>query len=170
MKSIFLFCIAIFVYGVVLSQTKLNVGDKAPDFTARDQDGRTVSLSDYKGKKVILYFYPKDNTPGCTAQACNLRDNQDALSKEGYEVIGVSTDDETSHKDFREKYSLPFPLLADTDKSINEKYGVWVEKERDGKKVWGTARTTFVIDENGIVSKIIDKVETKDHASQILKF
>ena len=170
MKSIFLFCIAIFVYGVVLSQTKLNVGDKAPDFTARDQDGRTVSLSDYKGKKVILYFYPKDNTPGCTAQACNLRDNQDALSKEGYEVIGVSTDDETSHKDFREKYSLPFPLLADTDKSINEKYGVWVEKERDGKKVWGTARTTFVIDENGIVTKIIDKVETKDHASQILKF
>jgi thioredoxin-dependent peroxiredoxin len=170
MKSIFIFCLAIFVTGTVLSQTKLKTGDKAPDFTAKDQDGKQISLSDYKGKKVILYFYPKDNTPGCTAQACNLRDNKEVLEKEGYTVLGVSTDDEASHKDFSSKYSLPFSLVADTDKSINEKYGVWVEKERDGKKFMGTARTTFIIDENGMITKIIDKVETKDHSSQILKF
>jgi thioredoxin-dependent peroxiredoxin len=151
------------------AQTQLKVGDKAPEFTGKDQDGKQVSLSDYKGKKVILYFYPKDNTPGCTAQACNLRDNKNVLAKEGYEVLGVSTDDEASHKDFIKQYSLTFPLIADTDKSINQKYGVWVEKERDGKKFMGTARTTFVIDEKGIITNIIDKVETKDHASQILK-
>lgn len=152
------------------AQTKLKEGDKAPDFTGKDQDGKQVSLSDYKGKKVILYFYPKDNTPGCTAQACNLRDNKEMLDKEGYEILGVSTDDETSHKNFIQQYSLPFPLIADTDKSINQKYGVWVEKERDGKKYWGTARTTFVIDEKGIITRIIDIVETGDHASQIVKF
>jgi peroxiredoxin Q/BCP len=155
---------------VASAQTPLKVGDKAPDFSGKDQDGKTISLKDYKGKKVILYFYPKDDTPGCTAQACNLRDNKDVLAKEGYEVLGVSTDDEASHRNFREKYSLTFPLIADTDKSINQKYGVWVEKERDGKKYFGTARTTFVIDENGTIASIIDKVETKDHASQILKF
>lgn len=152
------------------AQTQLKVGDKAPDFSGKDQDGKTISLKDYKGKKVILYFYPKDDTPGCTAQACNLRDNKETLAKEGYEVLGVSTDDETSHRNFRDKYSLTFSLIADTDKSINQKYGVWVEKERDGKKFYGTARTTFVIDENGLITNIIDKVETKDHASQILKF
>lgn len=152
------------------AQSGLKVGDKAPDFSAKDQDGKVISLHDYKGKKVILYFYPKDNTPGCTAEACNLRDNKDALAKEGYEILGVSTDDEASHRDFRDKYSLPFPLIADTDKTINQKYGVWVEKERDGKKFWGTARTTFIIDEKGVITEVIDKVETKDHASQILKF
>lgn len=152
------------------AQTKLKEGDKAPEFTGKDQDGKQVSLSDYKGKKVILYFYPKDNTPGCTAQACNLRDNKEMLGKEGYEILGVSTDDETSHRNFIQQYALPFPLIADTDKSINQKYGVWVEKERDGKKYWGTARTTFVIDEKGVITRIIDKVETGDHASQIVKF
>lgn len=152
------------------AQTQLKIGDKAPDFSGKDQDGKTISLNDYKGKKVILYFYPKDDTPGCTAQACNLRDNKDMLAKEGYEVLGVSSDDEASHRNFREKYSLTFPLIADTDKSINQKYGVWVEKERDGKKFYGTARTTFIIDEKGMIANIIDKVETKDHASQILKF
>lgn len=164
-------CFIIFALaGVVSGQSKLQVGDKAPDFSAKDQDGKKVSLHDYKGKKLILYFYPKDQTPGCTAEACNLRDNKDMLDKEGYEILGVSTDDEASHKAFRDKYSLPFTLVADTDKSINQKYGVWVEKERDGKKFFGTARTTFIIDEKGIITRIIDKVETSDHASQILKF
>jgi thioredoxin-dependent peroxiredoxin len=152
-----------------ISQSKLNVGDKAPDFSAKDQDGKQINLSTYKGKKVVLYFYPKDQTPGCTQEACNLRDNIGALSDEGYEVLGVSTDDEVSHKEFQQKYNLPFSLVADTDKSINQKYGVWVEKERDGKKYWGTARVTFIIDQNGIITDIIDKVDTKGHASQILK-
>jgi peroxiredoxin Q/BCP len=151
------------------AQGKLKVGDKAPDFKGKDQDGKQISLSDYKGKKLVLYFYPKDQTPGCTAEACNLRDNIGALSSEGYEVVGVSTDDEASHREFRDKYGLPFPLIADTDKSINEKYGVWVEKERDGKKFMGTARVTFLIDENGVITNIIDKVDTKEHANQILK-
>jgi thioredoxin-dependent peroxiredoxin len=151
------------------SQSKLSIGDKAPDFTGKDQDGKQITLSAYKGKKVILYFYPKDQTPGCTQEACNLRDNIGALSSEGYEVLGVSTDDEASHKEFQKKYDLPFSLIADTDKSINQKYGVWVEKERDGKKYMGTARVTFLIDENGVITNIIDKVDTKEHASQILK-
>ena len=151
------------------AQTKLKIGDKAPDFTAKDQDGKQITLSSYRGKKVILYFYPKDQTPGCTAEACNLRDNIGALSGEGYEVLGVSTDNEASHKEFQQKYNLPFSLVADTDKSINEKYGVWVEKERDGKKFMGTARVTFIIDEKGVITDIIDKVDTKEHASQILK-
>jgi thioredoxin-dependent peroxiredoxin len=169
MKSIIIICCLMVTAFAVSAQEKLKAGDKAPDFSGKDQDGNLVSLQQYKGKKVILYFYPKDNTPGCTAQACNLRDNKELLDKEGYEVLGVSTDDETSHKDFRTKYSLPFPLIADTDKSINQKYGVWVEKERDGKKFFGTARTTFIIDGNGVITQVIDKVETKDHTSQILK-
>jgi thioredoxin-dependent peroxiredoxin len=152
------------------AQTKLVVGDKAPDFSGKDQDGNQISLQQFKGKKVILYFYPKDDTPGCTAQACNLRDNMELLTKEGYEVLGVSSDDETSHKSFKAKYSLPFTLIADTDKSIHQKYGVWVEKERDGKKFFGTARTTFLIDEKGVITQVIDKVETKDHTNQIIKF
>jgi peroxiredoxin Q/BCP len=151
------------------SQGKLKVGDAAPDFTANDQDGKKVTLSDYRGKKVILYFYPKDDTPGCTMQACNLRDNIDPLTQAGYEVLGVSGDDEASHKAFQEKYNLPFTLVADTDKSINKAYGVWVEKERNGTKYWGTARTTFIIDENGKIIEIIDNVDTKQHAGQILK-
>jgi peroxiredoxin Q/BCP len=151
------------------SQDKLSIGDKAPEFSGVDQDGKQVALSDFKGKKVVLYFYPKDQTPGCTQEACNLRDNIGKLSSEGYEVLGVSSDDVSSHKEFQQKYNLPFSLVADTDKSINQKYGVWVEKERDGKKYMGTARVTFLIDENGVITNIIDKVDTKDHANQILK-
>jgi len=151
------------------AQTKLKAGDKAPDFTATDQDNKTITLSTYKGKKVVLYFYPKDQTPGCTEEACNLRDNIAELGDAGYVVLGVSTDDELSHKEFQKKYNLPFSLVADKDKSINQKYGVWVEKERDGKKFMGTARTTFLIDENGVITSVIDKVDTKGHASQILK-
>lgn len=151
------------------SQGKLSVGDKAPEFSGVDQDGKQVALSDFKGKKVVLYFYPKDQTPGCTQEACNLRDNMGALTSQGYEILGVSSDDVASHKEFQEKYNLPFSLIADTDKSINQKYGVWVEKERDGKKYMGTARVTFLIDEKGVITNIIDKVDTKDHANQILK-
>ena len=153
----------------MLGQVKLKIGDAAPDFSGKDQDGNVIGLQQFKGKKVILYFYPKDDTPGCTAEACNLRDNKDLLAAEGYEILGVSSDDEASHKNFKTKYSLPFSLIADTDKSINQKYGVWIEKEREGKKYWGTARTTFVIDEKGVITRIIDKVDTKDHANQIIK-
>jgi peroxiredoxin Q/BCP len=152
------------------SQNKLKTGDIAPDFTAKDEKGREVSLHNYKGKKVVLYFYPKDHTPGCTAQACNLRDNYEALLKAGYVILGVSADDALSHRDFIEKYTLPFTLLEDPDKIINRKYGVWVEKEKEGKKYWGTARTTFLISEDGVISHIIDKVETEQHAQQILDF
>jgi peroxiredoxin Q/BCP len=147
---------------------QLKIGDKAPDFTAKDQNGNPVKLSDYKGKKVVLYFYPKDDTPGCTAQACNLRDNHQALQKEGYEVIGVSADNETSHQKFISKFELPFTLIADTDKTVHEKYGVWVEKSMYGKKYMGTARTTFIIDEKGVITDIISKVKTSDHTQQIL--
>jgi thioredoxin-dependent peroxiredoxin len=168
--KIFFFVLTFCLYTMNgIAQTKLKIGDKAPDFTGKDQDGKQITFNALKGKKVILYFYPKDQTPGCTQEACNLRDNIGALSDEGYEVLGVSTDDELSHKEFQQKYNLPFSLIADTDKSINEKYGVWVEKERDGKKYWGTARVTFLIDEKGVITNIIDKVDTKEHASQILK-
>ena len=154
---------------MVSAQNKLRIGDKAPLFTGKDQDGKTVSLSSLAGKKVVLYFYPKDQTPGCTAQACNLRDNIDLLTQQGYTILGVSTDDEASHREFREKYNLPFTLIADTDKSITEMYGVWVERERDGKKFMGTARTTFIIDEKGIITDLVDKVDTGNHAAQIVK-
>lgn len=147
---------------------ELKPGDKAPDFEVSDQDGNPVKLSDYKGKKVVLYFYPKDNTPGCTAEACNLRDNYSAFQKAGYEILGVSTDSEKSHKKFIEKQELPFRLLADTEKQIHEKYGTWVEKQMYGRKYMGTARVTFVIDEAGKIEKVIDKVKTKEHTSQIL--
>jgi len=146
----------------------LTPGDKAPDFTAKDQNGRAVSLSDFKGKNVILYFYPKDDTPGCTAEACSFRDNYQSMLGQGFEVIGVSTDDEKSHKKFETKYSLPFPLIADTDKSINEAYGVWVEKNMYGKKYMGTARKTFIISPGGTISHIIDKVDTKNSTQQVL--
>ncbi len=147
----------------------IQVGDKAPDFKVKDQDGKEVSLSEYKGKKVVLYFYPRDNTPGCTAEACNLRDNYDDLQKSGYEILGVSTDDEASHQKFIAKQKLPFRLLADTEKEIHEKYGTWVEKSMYGRKYMGTDRKTFVIDEKGKIEDIIEKVKTKDHTSQILK-
>jgi peroxiredoxin Q/BCP len=146
----------------------LEEGEKAPDFTAKDQNGKTVSLSDFKGKNVILYFYPKDDTPGCTAEACDFRDNYQSMLGQGFEVIGVSTDDEKSHKKFETKYNLPFPLIADTDKSINEAYGVWVEKNMYGKKYMGTARKTFIIGVDSTISKIIDKVDTKNASQQVL--
>ncbi len=147
----------------------LEVGNKAPDFEAKDQDGNTIKLSDYRGKKVVLYFYPKDNTPGCTAQSCNLRDNYQALQNAGYEVFGISSDSEKSHKKFIEKQELPFKLIADTDKKVHEAYGTWVEKSMYGRNYMGTARTTFIIDEEGQIEEIIDKVNTKEHTNQILK-
>jgi peroxiredoxin Q/BCP len=146
----------------------LTAGDKAPDFTAKDQNGKTVSLADFKGKTVILYFYPKDDTPGCTAEACDFRDNYQSLVGKGFEVIGVSTDDEKSHKKFETKYSLPFPLIADTDHNIVEAYGVWGEKNMYGKKYMGTVRTTFIIDGDGIIKQVIDKVDTKAASQQVL--
>lgn len=148
--------------------TKLKVGDKAPEIKAKDQDGKEISLKDYKGKKVIIYFYPKDDTPGCTAEACNLRDNYKALLKQGMVVLGVSADTEAKHKKFIERYNLPFPLIADVDKKVINDYGVWGEKKFLGKKYMGINRTTFVIDENGIIEEIIEKVETKNHTEQIL--
>lgn len=147
---------------------KLKVGDKAPDFATKDQDGKDVKLSDLKGKKTVLYFYPNDMTPGCTAEACSLRDNYKALLKQGYQVYGISSNDEKSHKKFIAKENLPFSLLADTDKSVHDKFGTWVEKSMYGRKYMGTARVTFVIDEKGVISEIIEKVDTKNHADQIL--
>lgn len=146
----------------------LKPGDKAPDFTAKDQNGASVSLSDFKGKNVILYFYPKDDTPGCTAQACSFRDNYESMISKGYQVIGVSVDNEKSHKKFETKYSLPFPLIADTEKSIVEAYGVWGEKSMYGKKYMGTSRVTFIISSDGIISKIIEKVDTANASQQVL--
>ena len=148
---------------------QLKIGDKAPGFEGKDQDGKDVSLADYKGRKLLLYFYPKDSTPGCTAEACSLRDGYDELLNSGYEVLGVSVDSEVSHRKFIEKHSLPFRLLADTDKSVVAAYGVWGEKKFMGKTYMGIIRTTFLIDENGLIENIITKVETKDHANQILK-
>ncbi len=146
----------------------LNIGDPAPDFTSTDQTCNPINLSDYRGKKVVLYFYPKDDTSGCTAQACSLRDNYTDLRAAGYEVLGVSVDNQNSHQKFINKYELPFTLVADTDKSVVEAYGVWQEKSMYGRKYMGTARTTFLIDESGIITGIIGKVDTKKHAEQIL--
>ena len=147
----------------------LQIGDVAPDFEVKNQHGEPVKLSDYRGKKVVLYFYPKDDTPGCTAQACSLRDNYNALLKQGYVVLGVSIDNEKKHQKFIQKYELPFPLLADTEHEIVEKYGVWQEKSMYGRKYMGTMRYTFVINEKGKIEDIITKVDTKEHAAQILK-
>ncbi len=147
---------------------ELTEGAIAPDFTANDQNGNPVTLSSFKGKKVILYFYPKDDTPGCTAEACNLRDNYELLTKQGFVVIGVSTDSEKSHQKFIAKHELPFILIADTDKKVHELYGTWLEKSMYGRKYMGTARYTFVIDENGVIIKIFTKVDTKHHTQQIL--
>lgn len=148
--------------------THLKAGDKAPDFRGKNQDGKDISLKDFKGKKLVLYFYPKDNTSGCTAEACNLRDNHSLLLNSGYTVIGVSPDSEKSHAGFRQKYNLPFDLIADTGQSIMKAYGVWGEKKMYGKTYMGVIRTTFLIDENGVIERIIEKVDTKNHASQIL--
>ncbi len=146
---------------------QLKEGMRAPGFEGIDQNGKNVKLSDFKGKKVVLYFYPKDNTPGCTAEACNLRDNYDSFLKKGFAVIGVSPDNEKSHKGFTTKYSLPFPLIADTSKKILNDYGVWGEKKMYGKTFLGVLRTTFIIDEKGIIEKIITKVDTGGHTKQI---
>ena len=146
----------------------LKVGDKAPEIQANDQHGKPVSLKEYAGKQVILYFYPKDDTPGCTAEACNLRDNYDDLLKQGFDVIGVSPDEEKKHLKFIEKYQLPFRLVADTDKKVAEAYGVWGLKKFMGKEYMGVNRTTFIIDVDGKIGKIIDKVETKNHTAQII--
>ena len=146
----------------------LSVGDKAPQFTCNDQNGNPVSLTDFSGKKVVVYFYPKDNTPGCTKQACNLRDNYEKLLSQGYVVLGVSADSEKKHQNFIAKYDLPFPLLADVEKEMIQAYGVWVEKSMYGKKYMGIARTTFVINKEGVISEIIAKVKTDNHTEQIL--
>lgn len=151
-----------------MERTLLKAGDKAPDFTANDQNGEAVSLSDYKGKKVALYFYPKDNTPGCSAQACTIRDNFSALKEAGIVVLGVSADDVKSHKKFETKFQLPFTLIADTDKTIVHAYGVWGLKKFMGKEHLGIYRTTFLINKKGIIEYVIEKVVTKDHAKQIL--
>jgi peroxiredoxin Q/BCP len=146
----------------------LKQGDAAPNFSGVDQDGQAVSLSDYSGKKLVLYFYPKDDTPGCTAEACSLRDNYDKLKSSGYEVLGVSTDPVKSHKKFVDKYSLPFRLLSDTEKTVSEAFGVYGLKKFMGKEYMGINRTTFLIDEKGIITEVIAKVDTKKHAEQIL--
>ena len=146
----------------------LKIGDKMPYFEVLDQDGRTVSSSDLLGKKTVIYFYPKDNTSGCTAEACNLRDNYEALKARGYNVVGVSKDSAASHRRFADKYSLPFTLLSDTSTQMLQAFGVWGEKKMYGKTVMGTRRWTFIFDEDGTLTEIIDKVDTSDHASQIL--
>lgn len=148
---------------------KLTEGATAPDFTINDQNGNPVSLHDFKGKKIALYFYPKDDTPGCTAQACNLRDNIALLKKKKIVVLGVSIDTEKKHKKFEDKYSLPFTLLADPERQLVELYGVWGEKKFMGRTYMGTHRVTFLINEEGIIEHIIDKVDTKNHTAQILE-
>jgi peroxiredoxin Q/BCP len=147
----------------------LKKGDKAPDFTGVNEKGETISLSDFKGRKLILYFYPKDDTPGCTAEACNLRDNYSALKAKGYAIVGVSPDSPNKHQKFIGKYNLPFPLIADTDKLIMKAYGVWGPKKMYGRLFDGVVRSTFVISEDGIIEAVIDKVKTKAHAEQILE-
>ncbi len=147
----------------------LKIGDRMPDFEVMDQDGNKVRSSDLIGKKTIIYFYPKDNTSGCTAEACNLRDNYEELTARGYNVVGVSKDSTTSHKRFKEKYDLPFTLLSDTSTEMLQNFGAWGEKKMYGKTVMGTIRKTFIFDEKGILTEIIEKVDTGNHASQILK-
>lgn len=148
----------------------MNIGDKAPEVLGVDENGNEVRLSDYKGKKVVLYFYPKDNTPGCTTEACNLRDNIDALHTAGYEVIGASIQDGKSHQKFIEKHELPFHLVADTDQKLVQEFGVWGEKSMCGRKYMGTFRTTFIINEEGVIERIFTpkQIKTKEHAAQIL--
>lgn len=145
----------------------LKVGDKAPEFDIKDQNGKVHKIADYQGKKIILYFYPKDLTPGCTVQSCDLRDNYESLKADGFEVIGVSADDEAKHQKFIAKHKLPFNLLADTNREVLNKYGVWGEKKFMGKTYDGIHRTTFILDENGAIESIITKVKTKIHTEQI---
>ncbi len=151
-----------------MAATILKPGDFAPEFTGKDQDGKVIRLLDFKGKKLILYFYPKDNTSGCTAEACSLRDGYEELKSLGMEVVGVSPDSEKSHKGFIQKHSLPFRLIADENHEIAEKYGAWGEKKMYGKTYFGILRTTFVIDGSGIIIHVFNKVDTKEHVKQIL--
>ncbi|MCR4918692.1 MAG: peroxiredoxin [Prevotella sp.] len=148
----------------------MNIGDKAPEILGKDEQGRDIRLSDYRGRKLLLYFYPKDNTSGCTSEACSLRDHYDALRAQGYEVVGVSRDTAASHRQFKDKHQLPFPLIADVDKSLMMAMGAWGEKSMYGKTVTGPIRTTFVINEQGIVEQIMQgrQIKTKEHALQIL--
>lgn len=146
----------------------LTVGDRIPEVLGIDQNGKEIKASDLAGKKVVIYFYPKDNTPGCTAEACSLRDGYADLRAAGYEVIGVSKDSEASHRKFIEKQSLPFTLIADTDTTLNQAFGVWAEKTMAGRKYMGTVRTTFLVDETGRITDVLKKVDTKNHAVQIL--
>ena len=148
--------------------TILTKGDPAPDFTAFDQDGNKITLSDYKGKKLVIFFYPKASTPGCTAEACNLKDNYQTFQSKGYEILGVSADSAKRQQNFKNKYELPYPLLADEHKKVIQAFGVWGPKKFMGKEYDGIHRTTFVIDESGNIEDIITKVKTKDHAAQIL--
>ena len=147
----------------------LKVGEKVPNFTVNDETGTPISLSDYKGKKLVVFFYPKANTPGCTAEACDLRDHYKELQDAGYVLLGVSADSERKQANFKNKYDFPFPLLADEDKEVINAFGVWGPKKFMGREYDGIHRKTFIVDENGIVSRVIDKVETKDHAAQILE-
>jgi thioredoxin-dependent peroxiredoxin len=149
--------------------TKLNPGEPAPGFSAPDQNGETVTLEQYKGKKLVLYFYPKDNTPGCTAESCDLRDNYERFLKEGYEVLGVCADSQKSHQKFISKYKLPFNLISDVDKNLMKSYNAWGEKNLYGKKYMGVLRKTYIISKEGIIEKIIEKVKTKVHSTQIFE-
>jgi len=149
--------------------TTLKENDKAPDFSAKDQNGNIIQLKDFAGKKLILYFYPKDDTPGCTAEACNLKDNHNILLKKGFKILGVSADSEKSHQKFIDNYELPFPLISDKEKQLIKLYDVWGEKKFMGKTVIGILRTTFIINEKGIIEKIFTKVDTKNHTQQILE-
>ena len=159
-----------YVISVIINlNSMLKIGDRMPDFEVMDQDGNKVSSKDLIGKKTIVYFYPKDNTSGCTAEACNLRDNHEALIARGYNIIGVSKDSVASHKKFKEKYELPFTLLSDTSTEMLQAFGAWGEKKMYGKTVMGTLRRTFIFDEQGILTEIIEKVDTKNHAAQILE-
>lgn len=148
---------------------KVKAGDKVPDVTVNDQDGNPINLRSLSGKKIVLYFYPKDQTPGCTTQACNLRDNYQLLQKQGYQVFGVSTDSEKSHRKFIEKESLPFSLLSDPDRKLHDAFGTWVEKSMYGRKYMGTARSTFIIDEKGVIAEVIEKATPASHTAEILK-
>ncbi|GAA4844277.1 thioredoxin-dependent thiol peroxidase [Algivirga pacifica] len=171
MKKLLSLAIGVLTPLLIFAQNQplpVKVGDKAPAFTEKDENGQAISLSDFEGKKVVLYFYPKDDTPGCTAQACNLRDNYKTLQEKGYVILGISADSEADHQKFKEKYNLPFPLLADTDRSMHEKYGTWQTRMYKGKSYEGTARITFIINEKGVIEDIIEKVDTKEHTFQIL--